>query len=57
MRNLRCWLFGHEWVVTKAKTYEFVDDWTAEEAACIRCPAWVAFCDGDCDHEECDCNA
>lgn len=52
MRNLRCWLFGHEWVVVKASIPHF-EDWSAETAVCGRCEAWIEFCDGDCGHEEC----
>ena len=45
MRNLRCWLFGHEWVATFVETTNDVD--RTRIATCPRCGTTTAFVDGD----------
>jgi len=53
MRNLRCWLFGHEWVPTHLRRVDAFEH-RARMAYCPRCETTMAFVDGDeeGDHDE-----
>lgn len=50
MRNLRCWLFGHDWVRTLVETTDDVQ--RTRIATCPRCGTATAFVDGDRDGDE-----
>lgn len=46
MRNLRCWLFGHEWIATHFERVDVFEHDT-KMAYCSRCETTIGFVDGD----------
>ena len=53
MRNLRCWLLGHEWIATLVEETSEGDRKT-RIATCPRCGTATAFVDADRDSDEVD---
>ncbi|WP_169330838.1 hypothetical protein [Halorubrum lipolyticum] len=56
MRNLRCWLFGHEWIETaKVWTNRATGEHRTTTAYCSRCEMTIGFVeDDDDDRDEVD---